>query len=302
MAEEAMPASDSAIVEDAPQQESAEIEQQESVDAAPAIPDYKSSKHKVKVDDQELEIDYDDLIKGYQTNSAGQKRLREAAEIRQKVDGVIGALQSGDHNKLIGLLGKQEAIKLANDLLVEQIEYEELPEHEKTIRQLTKEKEEAERILKEQEAERTTAREKQENLEAAQKLESEIVGVIQESGVKPTKRIIARMAEIMEAHYLQTSQPLSAVKAFEYVVEDQHKDFIDYAGGLSKDQIKALKKQLPKSLLDVFREDDVDQILSQASLGQGRAEVERLPTKKEKPKRMSSDAWFAQMEKKLSGG
>lgn len=46
----------------------------------------KSRKHKAKVDGKDLELDYDELVRGYAHNQAANARMREAAESRKEAD------------------------------------------------------------------------------------------------------------------------------------------------------------------------------------------------------------------------
>ena len=71
MAEEAIPASAPSI--DNPQD--APIEPEESPKEAAEVPSYKGTKHRVKIDDKEEEILYEDLIRDYQKGKAGDKKL-----------------------------------------------------------------------------------------------------------------------------------------------------------------------------------------------------------------------------------
>lgn len=304
MADEAIPASENPIVEDAETSTTDDQASSKSEEQAPVVPSFKGTKHKVKIDDNEQEIDYDELVRGYQISSAGQKKLREAAQIRQQVDKVIEALQSGDHKKFVGLVGKEAATKIANDFLLEEIDYESLPEHEKTIRQLKSEKEKYEAELKAQKDAQESAENQRRYNEEAQKIETEIVGAITSNGVKPTKRIVARVAELMEANYLQTGEPLSAAKAFEYMVSDSEQEITDYLNGMSEQQfLEFAKKKLPKKYLDTLRADDVATVLSQTNIGQGRTDKQDLPqTRKSGKVRTSTDDWFNKMEKRFSGG
>lgn len=88
-------------------------------------PEGDVAKHKVKVDGQEQEVTLEDLIRGYQTDQTGQKRLKDAAEKekvlageKEKTGKVIAAAKTGDYKALIDLgLSDDEVEKLAVGLL-----------------------------------------------------------------------------------------------------------------------------------------------------------------------------------------
>lgn len=297
MAEEAIP-----VPADNP--DTGQPQEEPAKEAAAAPISYSGTKHKVKIDDSEQEVTYEDLIREYQKGRAGDKRLREAAQLKKQVDEVVGNLKSGKHQNLVKLLGKDVARKMAEELLLEEIEYDELPQHEKTIRQLQREKEELEKAKQEQETQRQTLERQRLEKEQGQLLEQEIVTAIKESGAKVSPRLIARMAEVMEAYIVKTKQKLPAKEALKLVRDDIPMDFAAYVEDMSGEQIKELKSRLPKKFLDALRKDDVDSVLSQSSLSKGREKSDNLPEKKSKDalRRMSTDDWFERMEKKFAGG
>ena len=76
------------------QQEPQQVEVKQEV-KTPEI-DFRSTKHRVKVDGEELEIPYDDLLSGYNLNRVSDKRLKEAAKMRKDVESFVSRLSDGD--------------------------------------------------------------------------------------------------------------------------------------------------------------------------------------------------------------
>ena len=300
MAEEAIPAS--APSQDNPKDAPTETEQPPK--EAAEVPSYRGTKHKVKIDDKEEEILYEDLIRDYQKGKAGDKKLREAAQLRQQVEQVLQNLKSGSHQNLVKLLGKQQAKKLAEELLLEEIEYDELPDHEKKIRNLQKEKDALEKEKQEQETQRQTLERQRLEQQVGQQLEQEIVQAIQASKFKVSPRLVGRMAEVMDAYITKTKQRLPAAEALKIVRGDIPNDLNAYVDSLSDDELTGYIKSLPKRLMDAIRKGDVQTVLSQTSVSKGRDQSENPPAKKSKEsdRRMSTDNWFDKMEKRFAGG
>ena len=303
MAEEAVPASTEPIQSNEQAQEEISEVSTEAPEETEKPISYSGTRHKVKVDDKEEEIDYDELVKGYQKGKAGDKRLREAAQLRQNVEALLKNLKSGDHGNLVKLLGKDTAKKMAEKLLLEEIEYEELPEHEKTIRQLQREKEEYESKLKEQETQRQTLERQRLEKEAGDKIQQDMVDAVQKAGVKPTPRVFARMAEYMEAYHHANNKMLPAKEALNIVREEVPKEYFAFTDSLTDDALIDHVKQLPKRVLDAVRKDAVKSVLSQNPVGKG-TDKNETPTprkSKEADRRMTTDDWFNRMEQRLRG-
>lgn len=302
MAEESIPASTDPIIEsNTTQDEVQEQSTQPEGEGQKKPVSYAGTKHKLKIDDQEEEIEYEELLKQAQKAKASDKRFREAAQLRQQVDEVLKNLKSGDHQNLVKLLGKDSAKQLAEKLLLEEIEYEELPEHEKTIRQLQREKEEAEKKLKEQETQKQTLERQKLEREAGERIEKDMIAAVTESGIKPNPRVFARMAEIMEAYHHKTKQMMPAKEALKLVRGDIPNDFTAYVDGLADEGLNDLVKQLPKKLLDAVRKQAVESVLSQTSVTKRTTDETPTPQRSKNPNRGSTQNWFEQMEKRLGG-
>lgn len=70
----------------------------QEVEALPEKPRYK-----VKVDDQELEVDEDELLRGYQLSKASNRRFEEAARIRKEAEAQAAAIKQHASTLLQGL-------------------------------------------------------------------------------------------------------------------------------------------------------------------------------------------------------
>lgn len=260
-------------------------------------------KYKVKVDDEESEVDEDELIRGYQKQKSADGRLRKAAQQQKQIKQFLDNLKSGDHNFLAKVLGKDQAKKMAEKLLLEEIEYEELPEHEKTIRQLQKEKEELQKEKETQEQQRVLRERKQLEEKAGKELEQDVLTAIKESNIKPNNLVLRSMVDHMKASLTHTKKRLPAKEALSFVNSILPKQTAEYIGSLPSEKILEFKKLLPKNVLEAFRKDDQNQVLSQTAVSQRTDPEERSTPKRTrvKDRRMTTDEWFNKMEKRLGG-
>lgn len=313
---EAIPASEASIdpttepetqVEDSPEGENSTQESKtKETNALPPTEETQKptpKKYKVKVDDQESEIDEDELIRGYQKGKAGDKRLREAAQQQKQIKQFLDNLKKGDHNFLAKVLGKDQAKKMAEKLLLEEIEYEELPEHEKTIRQLQREKEDLQKEKETQEKQRVLRERQALEKKASQELEEDVLTAIKESETKPSNLVLRSMVDHMKASLVHTKQKLPAKEALQYVHSILPKQTAEYIGSLPSDKILEFKKLLPKNVIEAFRKDDQEQVLSQTSVTSQKTDTQRSTPRRSRveDRRMTTDSWFEKMEKRLGG-
>jgi hypothetical protein len=251
-------------------------------------------KHKVKIDGQDLEVPYEELVKGYQTGKVSTQRLQQASELKKQVDGVIGGLKAGERQKFEEMLGgKQKLREWAENFLLEDLEYEKLSPAEKKARELEAEN----RSLK---AEREAEKKKLEDEQMAQlrdkaskELESEIEQALSELGKKPTTRLVMRILDEIQARLESKGQRITGKEAFTKAMGGIHQDISEYLDGMPVEQ--ALKI-LPKSLVDGLRKYEVSQVI-------GETKSIRQPAAAQKsskgPQKVGVDQWFDNLDKKI---
>lgn len=272
-------------------------ENQEKV-SQESIPDFRKYKHRVKIDQDESEIDYDELVAGYQKAQDSGRKYNEAAKIKKEVDDFIASLKSGDRNRLIQAVGKDEFRKMAEEHLLEQMEYEALPQSEQDRRAAERERDDYKKRLEELENEQTAARQKEIESKAHQELETEILEAIKENGQQLTPLVIARTAEIMLANLNGKGEKLGAGQALKFALTQLDGDAAKYLESLP---VEELRKRLPKKTLDALRKADLDLAMSQNPVkSQQRKKGEPAPKRgRVKDRRMQSDDWFKKMDEKF---
>lgn len=126
---------------------SAGSEGNSAITPPPVVP----QRFKVPVDGQEMEVDLDELKRGYSHSRAANKRMQEAAAIRKQEETRKQRAMSGDLEWLSGELGvpEEQVLKWAEKKLLNQIEYEQLPESERARRKAEAEKESLKKQLDE---------------------------------------------------------------------------------------------------------------------------------------------------------
>lgn len=205
-----------------------------------------TQKYKVRVDSNEMEVDLDELIKGYQLSTASKKRFDEAAEIRNTVNRLLNEARQ-DPSVLFKLI-EADPSEYARKILTEQLEWELLSDEEKAAKKRDREfeltKKELEELKRAKENETKTQRVKQQETQ----LENEILSAIQETGIKPVPRIILKTAEIMALDE-KISAKDALVRAKHYFKTDIE-DLVNNAS--VEDFMKLVKPETQKKLRQYF--------------------------------------------------
>lgn len=226
----------------------------------PEAPVFKGTKHKVVVNGAELEVDYDDLVKDYQLKRASHEKLQKASQIEKQSKAVIEALNKGDLEFVRKSVPKDVFKKLATDYLLDELEWESLPEGERKRIQAEKklaeyEKKEADRNKTEKEKadqEEFQKYQQQAQEELAQSVQ-EVVEMHKAKGLPVDHGYLLRTVDLMIAAHLANGEKLPAAKAFEIACREiddafgkKMKSFTpdDLVKSLSKDQLKALNQLL----------------------------------------------------------
>lgn len=251
---------------------------------------FKGTKHRLKIDQEELELDYDDLIKAAQKGRSADKRFKEAAAHKKDVDSFLS-----DPWGYLKKNGK-DPYELAESLLLEKLRYEDMTDEQREalhakieLAELKEEKEGRDKSEKDRQLADIQAK-------AVREIDEDIFDALKSTGRKPTPRLIARIAENLMAHLNKGGERVSAKDILGSVQKEYVSDISEYLSQMTPHE---LRQVLPKDVLDALRQADVDQARSSDPARSKRRIVPGEPHEGFKPKkRMSSDDYFAQLDKK----
>lgn len=207
---------------------------------------------KVKVDGNEMEVDSDELVKGYQLAKASYNKMTEAAKLKKDLESRQERMKR-EPDKVLRELG-MDPLDFAEQYLLRVIEEEKLSPQEKTLR-------EKENRIRELEAEQTKIREAREAEEfnalqsqMAQDLENQFMKTFEKHGMEPDAYTVKRMAE---KYYL----------ALEDGITDPDLDlFAELVTEELQTDINKTLKRLPMDKLLRFLGDDVLKHIREADL------------------------------------
>lgn len=275
---------------------------------APA-PSYAGTKHKVKIDDQELEVPYEQLVSDYQLSTASRKRFEQASKLKKEVDSFIGSLKSGDLKQLKQIIPADQLRKFAEDELMDFVKYEQMTDEQKealAAKQerdaLKAEKEELEREKKESyraHIEQQTIREL--DLEIGQAIKelrsSENIDASAPVDAWFIKHVVDVMLAHLESSDDETAPRMSAKDATNYAWKGFGKNVMSYLESLPEDKAIAA---IPRKLRDSIRKADVKDAVTQLHTS-NRSKHEDGESSRKRQEKPSVEDYFSLREKRFGG-
>lgn len=259
------------------------------------VTEARKLKWRAKVDgaEEDVEVDEETIKRDYQKWKASEKKFQEAAQIRKETEDYFKELKK-DKWKVFKDMGL-DPVSAAEELLIERIKMEQMTPAERRAYDLEQENRQYKAELEQErsakkEYEASIAKQKQEavELQLSADLGAEFVDAIKATGVKPSPRLVTRMAEHMLANYNSTGKKMAAKDALMHARRTLADDAASYLESLSLDEVK---KTLSKPFLDGLRKSDVEAVLAQDPVGKSQVETKQQQVPKAL-KRGSTDQIF----------
>lgn len=246
-------------------------------------------KFKVKVDNQEMEVDESELIKGYTHGKAAAKRFQEGSKAKQQSEQFIKMMK--DEGTLFDVIKKlgHDPRALAEKYLAEQIKEELMDPKDrelKTYQQKLK-------FFEDQEAKREEAKKAEEHDKLKAKLAGEFEGqfieALKTEKLPQTKYMVAEMAKYI-ARAAKLGYKIVPQDAAKLVREDEEGRF---HGVAADTPAEILAKLLGEKNLQKLREYDAQRLKDPAAQLRTPADQPDQPRQKERSQRMTPQEWRA---------
>jgi hypothetical protein len=255
------------------------------------------SRFKVPVDGEELEVDLDELKRGYSHSRAASKRMQEAAAIRKAEEARKERAKKGDFSWLQEYgVPKNEVLKWAEKELIDLIEFEQLPEPEKNYRTEKQKREALEKQLEELSAKERAQVEAQIAEKAFSEIDDEIAKALESYKGKKTPRLIRRVAEAMYANLETNQEPLSSTKALDRAKASLTEDIQEFLNVTSPQEVIKL---LSREQMAALRKHFVSE--ARESNPYSRQSDKSQPAPSKSSKKVSLDEYFNNLDKKIKG-
>lgn len=179
-------------------------------------------KHKLKVDGQEMEVDEEELKRGYAHQKAANKRLQEGMKAKKMAEDFMSAMKNPE--TLLDTLfklghDKTQVRKLAESFLAGELEEDMLDPREKELRSLKAELEKEKAEKKRQQDERENKIKEEMKKKFSEDYSRQFVDALKESGIPPTKAMVSEMAKYI-ARSAKIGFEMTAKEAAKLVKED----------------------------------------------------------------------------------
>jgi len=250
---------------------------------------FSGTKHKVKVDGKDVEIDYETLVRDYQIRQASDRRFQEASQKEKSVQQVQQALEAGDLSFLTQKLGKAKAKELMEDFLIRDLEEEELRRQnpgEARARELEAKLKDREDKDKDDADKRAKAEKDVVLKQAHEDLDKEVGDALRALGRKPTPRLVIRIIDEMMARMDAKKESLPADKASQKAVSSIHEDIKDFLPQLETSE---LVQVLGLDIVKRISEYQANQLLSDRSKVRTKPSDAKAPQAK---KKLGIDEWI----------
>lgn len=176
-------------------------------------------KYKVKIDNQEMEVDESELIRGYSHQRAANKILQQGAAARKQAEEFISMMRDPEKfYETAKKIGHDPRI-LAENYLAKQLEDELLDPRERELKETKsklKQMEEMDRAQKEDMEKRRNDVLKE---KYAKDYSDQFVAALQDTGLPPTKPMVAEMAKYV-SRAAKIGFKMSPAEAAQLVRED----------------------------------------------------------------------------------
>lgn len=259
----------------------------------------EAKRHKLKVDNEEIEVDEEELKRGYAHNKAASKRMEEAAAYRKQAEQAFAMLK--DPAQLRKLLEDPrvgiDLRKFAEEYVWEHMQEEALTPEQKKQKAVERELEKYRTSEKEraEAAERTESDKLQQRY--AEDYERTILQALDQGGIPKTRASVRRMAQYLQlavANNLEVS-PGDLVARVKQDLIDEHKSM--YGEGDAASLLSILGEDLAKKI----READLKRLKSTQPVARQRAPGTAKPAKKPEGRRetISADKLREMLTEKL---
>lgn len=262
-----------------------------------SAPTFTGTKHKIKVNGQEREVAYEDLLAGYQMREASDAKFREAKKLADEAG--LTKKEMAEFTKDPWAFAKKHGVdpyELAESLLLSKMEYENLSDDAKARFKAEREAQSLKAQLEERTKAEREAQQKALAEKAVEEIDAEIGEALKSLGRKPTPRLIARIAESMLAHLdISDGQRPKAGDVLRKVDGEYLSDLQEYLEHLPPER---LSEVLPQGVRDALRKAEVAKVMSQDPTKGSRRTV-TTQERRQKPQRMGTDQFFQKLDKRF---
>lgn len=192
--------------------------------------------YKVKVDGNEVEVDEDELKRGYSHAKAADKKMQDAAMSRKEAEQVLRIFKDNP-KEAFKLLGK-DARAFAEQVIQEELSESMLTPEQKELRDYKKQLESYQQNEKTAKEQYDKEQQDAEMSRYTEQIQAQIVSTLDTAGLPKTERTVGRIAYYMQAALQAGYENVTPNDVIDYVKNDYIADFKSFMGSMTEDQIE----------------------------------------------------------------
>jgi hypothetical protein len=254
----------------------------ESQETTEEEPDYSGQVFKIKVDGEEREVTYEEMVKSTQLDKASYKRMEEASKLAKQVQPIleiINAAKAGDTSVLKKLGIPKDALrKFSEEQLLALIEEEDRSPEEQKAHEAEERARRLEAENKEIKDREFRAYQRHLESEAATKIQNEIQDAFKELGIplKGNSRLVARTCEDRLMHR-DRGKETTMVESLKRSLKTLDDEFSEYARREFEKDPDSFLARLPENIPDGIRKRSLKEVKSQLPVGGFENEFNKKP-------------------------
>lgn len=244
----------------------------------------QNHKVKVKIEDQEQEVPFEELRRGYQLRQVSDRRMNDAHKEKEKIQTLVQQMKANPRAALkeLGI----DVLRLSEETLTEHIQSLKMSPQERALMQREMELSQREQAIKQAEEARKAQEEAQFQAQEAQKLDQELTEALSAENFPKSPYAIKRVANVMR-EYLIHGHQIPAREAVRMVKQDIQTEVQQFIDTLAPEQLAAIAPNGVEALRK--------SLVAKATGGFPQPTAKTAPAKAAEPKikrRGSLDQWM----------
>lgn len=202
------------------------------------VPSALAERYKIMVDNQEIEVDLDELKRGYGHNKAAAQRMTEAQNMRKEVEHALRQLKA-DPLAVLGMMG-HDVDAIMTQRLNAQLEEAMLSDEQRDLRRYKQELEQYQTAEQQAREEYERSIMEQQAAEMREHLSNQVVDALQASNLPRNSRTVERIGYYMKGAHAAGFTNVTPHDVVPYVRQDYLADIQSLMSDITPEQYETM--------------------------------------------------------------
>ncbi len=231
--------------------------------------DYRKIPHKLKVNEREEEVTYDDLVRDAQKFRASSRVFDQAAAKERKMGQLIERAKKGDLSWIEDMIGEETFVKAAENRLLKVVDWNKMSPEQQDAYKERQRADAAEKELNDRKSQEKARESQIEIARATKAIDKEMNDAFSSMGMKPTPEMISWAADYMrsvmpdEDDEDQDYEPMLASEGLSRANRRFERDIVNILPSLPKEQRLRMAPLLVSALMNEMSIEELRAVLPQ---------------------------------------